>query len=39
MYAKGRGVPKNIETAVSWYKKAAAQGHQRAKDLLKKLGR
>jgi tetratricopeptide (TPR) repeat protein len=29
-YKMGRGVPVNLETAKSWYQKAAAQGHEQA---------
>lgn len=37
-YERGNGVTKNLEQAVYWYRKAAAQGHPKAKDLLNKLG-
>ena len=30
MYGTGQGVPKDDATAVSWYRKAAGQGHARA---------
>jgi len=32
MYQYGRGVDKNISTAVEWYRKAAEQGHANAQD-------
>ena len=35
----GRGVPQNEETALTWFKKAAAQGNQDAMDVPKKLGK
>jgi TPR repeat protein len=38
MYRKGYGVGKNDEEAVKWYKKAAKQGNEYAKNNLKKLG-
>lgn len=34
----GKGVEKDLKTAVFWYKKAAAKGHGEAKARLKKLG-
>ncbi len=34
----GKGVEKDMKTAVHWYKKAAANGHREAKARLKKLG-
>ncbi len=34
----GLGVAKDMETAISWYKKAAGQGHHTAKVRLQKLG-
>ena len=30
MYANGRGVPEDDAQAVSWYRKAAQQGHVKA---------
>jgi cell division septation protein DedD len=33
-YKLGRGVPANLDTALGWYRKAAAQGHLRAEDNL-----
>ena len=34
MYAEGKGVPKNEETAVKWFKLAAEQGNAYAQGLL-----
>jgi len=34
MYALGQGVPENEQLAVTWYKKAAAQGSQEAQEAL-----
>lgn len=31
-YKLGRGVPANLDQALDWYRKAAAQGHARAED-------
>mgnify|MGYP006114236777 CR=1 FL=1 len=36
MYSAGEGVPKNYETAVKWYTKAAKQGYADAQYLLGK---
>lgn len=37
-YFYGKGVAKNCEEAVKWYKKAAEQGHKEAIGILKQLG-
>jgi len=37
MYESGRGVEKDEEEAVKWYRKAAEQGYEPAKAALKKL--
>ncbi len=37
MHATGKGVPQNFDTAVMWYRKAAAQGHAAAASELTKL--
>ncbi len=34
MYADGRGVPRDVEQAIKWYEKAAAQGLPQAVDSL-----
>ena len=39
LYHYGYGVSKNINTAVEWYRKSAAQGNKKAKAQLKTLGR
>lgn len=39
MYEDGAGINQNMELAIYWYKKAAAQGHLKAKAELKRLGR
>ena len=36
---RGKGVEKNLDEAVKWYRKAAAQGNAEAKKALEKLGR
>ena len=36
LYENGQGVPKNHGKAAKWFGKAAAQGHEEAKDLLAK---
>ena len=36
-YENGRGITKNDEEAVKWYRKAAEQGNENAKNALKKL--
>ena len=33
MYANGQGVLQNFAAAVSWYRKAAVQGHSKAKSI------
>ena len=38
MYAGGFGVAKDESEAVKWYRKSAEQGHERAKEALKRLG-
>lgn len=38
-YKNGEGVEKDPELAVHWYRKAAENGNQDAKDALKRLGR
>ena len=37
-YEYGKGVSKDISIAISYYKKAAAKGHNDSKERLKKLG-
>lgn len=37
MHATGKGVPQNFDTAVMWYRKAAAQSHAAAASELTKL--
>ena len=37
-YEMGIGVKKDKQEAVKWYRKAAEQGHSKAKDDLKRLG-
>ena len=37
-YTNGWGVPKDSVKAIEWFRKAAAQGNQNAKDWLKSLG-
>ncbi len=39
IYAKGRGISKDIEEAKKWYKKAADQGDDKAENALNRLGR
>lgn len=38
LYYHGNGVQKNVSEAVKWYKKAAEQGMEDAKEKLKILG-
>jgi len=38
-YLRGWGVEFNLDTAVYWYRKAAAQGNQNAKNMLNNLSR
>jgi TPR repeat protein len=38
MYLKGLGTEKNKSEAIKWYKKAANQGEEKAKEALKRLG-
>jgi len=38
MYQHGRGVPRSDAEAIHWYKCAAAQGHERARDVLRARG-
>ena len=38
MYADGIGVPQNYAEAIRWFRKAAAQGHAQAKEMLESLG-
>ena len=37
MYYEGKGVPKDEQEAVVWYRRAADQGHAQAKAALQKL--
>ena len=37
MYYYGKGVDKDTETAIYWYRKAAAKGYVMAKNKLKEL--
>lgn len=37
IYMKGLGVPQNKSRAVKWFKRAAAQNHAKAIDVLKRL--
>ena len=37
-YYEGNGVPQSYSEAVKWYRRAADQGCQDAKDALKRLG-
>ncbi len=37
MYENGDGVSKDIDEARKWYRKAADQGHEAAKEALKRL--
>jgi TPR repeat protein len=39
LYSKGDGAKKNMLTAISWWKKAAALGNKDATDALKKNGK
>ena len=38
IYENGRGVPKDIPTAVEWYRKSANLGNQAALQNLRRLG-
>jgi TPR repeat protein len=38
MYEQGRGVLKDMDEAIAWYRKAAALGNEDAKVNLKRLG-
>ena len=38
-YKKGKGVKKDLDKAIEWYTKAAAQGDEEAKDKLSCLSR
>lgn len=38
MYEEGRGVPKNIDAAIGWYRKSAAHGDEEAQRALMRLG-
>jgi len=38
MYADGVGVPQSYAEAIRWFRKAAAQGHGQAKEMLESLG-
>ena len=37
MYERGAGVPRNAAEAALWYRKAAAQDLEKARDALSKL--
>ena len=37
MYEQGRGVPKDVSTALSWYRKAAQRGDKNAAAALERL--
>jgi TPR repeat protein len=37
-YGNGDGVPQNEEVAIKWIRKAAQQGHEDAKNVLKEMG-
>jgi TPR repeat protein len=37
LFARGQGVPQDYAKAREWYEKAAAAGHETAKENLKKL--
>jgi TPR repeat protein len=37
MYEKGKGIEKNMEQAIYWYKKSAEQEYHNAKKKLQKL--
>lgn len=37
-YENGRGVKQDKSKAIEWYKAAAAQGYEKAKTALKRLG-
>jgi TPR repeat protein len=39
MYQNGEGVAKDVDQAVSWYRKAAALGNESAKKNLQRLGK
>ena len=36
-YGQGKGVKQDVQKAVEWYTKAAEQGFESAKDMVKKL--
>ena len=38
LYADGTGLPQNYEEAIRWYRRAALQGHEPARDALEALG-
>jgi hypothetical protein len=38
LFGKGQGGPKDEAESLSWYRKAAAGGHQGAKEILQKKG-
>lgn len=38
MYERGKGVAQDYAEAVKWYRKAAAQGNENAKNKLKEMG-
>lgn len=38
LYADGRGVPQNYREAIDWYRRAALQGYQPAREALESLG-
>jgi hypothetical protein len=38
LYANGTGVPQNYKEAINWYRRAAIQGYQPAREALKSLG-
>ena len=38
MYANGQGVAQSDAQAIEWYGKAARAGHEKAKNLLRKMG-
>jgi TPR repeat protein len=37
MYERGVGLPRSIDEAIDWYKRAAAQGVESAKRALERL--
>ena len=38
LYAVGKGVPKNVNTTIQWWKKSAKQGYEEAQKALKEAG-